>query len=153
MIFIIENQTYSLEAVLRTPKLSQLSTVECTFITLQDGIQPMWEDPRNRSGGRWVINLDKKRRAIELDHFWLEMVSYIALISLSEVVDDLLHCSIDITVHAVHPVMDQPGLVWEQCMNWTDSVKQIHGHQITYRTRAFVLICDGDTHACILTLQ
>ena len=34
----------------------------------------MWEDPRNRSGGRWVINLDKKRRAVELDCFWLEMV-------------------------------------------------------------------------------
>ena len=34
----------------------------------------MWEDPRNRNGGRWVINLDKKRRAVELDCFWLEMV-------------------------------------------------------------------------------
>jgi len=44
------------------------------FLTLQDGIQPMWEDPRNRSGGRWIINLDKKRRTIELDRFWLELV-------------------------------------------------------------------------------
>jgi len=42
----------------------------------------MWEDPRNCSGGRWVINLDKKRRAVELDRFWLEMVCFIALVSL-----------------------------------------------------------------------
>jgi len=41
----------------------------------------MWEDARNRDGGRWIINLDKKRRAIELDHFWLEMVCLIVLVS------------------------------------------------------------------------
>jgi len=54
-----------------------------TFVMLQDGIQPMWEDPKNRSGGRWVINLDKKRRTVELDHFWLEMVRQIALLLLT----------------------------------------------------------------------
>jgi len=40
----------------------------------------MWEDARNRNGGRWIINLDKKRRAIELDRFWLEMVCCMVLV-------------------------------------------------------------------------
>ena len=46
----------------------------------------MWEDARNRNGGRWIINLDKKRRAIELDRFWLEMVCYIVLVSVFDTV-------------------------------------------------------------------
>jgi len=41
---------------------------------LKEGIQPMWEDQKNRKGGRWVINLDKKKRNTELDSFWLETV-------------------------------------------------------------------------------
>ena len=43
---------------------------------LQEGIKPMWEDERNKKGGRWLINLDKKQRASCLDNFWLEVVSY-----------------------------------------------------------------------------
>jgi len=39
----------------------------------QEGIQPMWEDDRNCKGGRWVINLEKRKRD-ELDNFWLETV-------------------------------------------------------------------------------
>ena len=34
----------------------------------------MWEDERNRKGGRWLINLDKKQRGSCLDNFWLEVV-------------------------------------------------------------------------------
>jgi translation initiation factor 4E len=41
----------------------------------QDGIQPMWEDTRNRKGGRWLINMDKRHRMRDLDNFWLETVS------------------------------------------------------------------------------
>jgi translation initiation factor 4E len=41
---------------------------------MKDDIQPIWEDSKNRKGGRWVINLDKKRRTTELDSFWLETV-------------------------------------------------------------------------------
>lgn len=35
----------------------------------------MWEDPGNKNGGRWVINLEKKHRSSELDNYWLEVVS------------------------------------------------------------------------------
>lgn len=35
----------------------------------------MWEDERNRRGGRWLITLSKQQRKSDLDHFWLETVS------------------------------------------------------------------------------
>ena len=31
---------------------------------------------RNKKGGRWLINLDKKQRGSCLDNFWLEVVSF-----------------------------------------------------------------------------
>ena len=69
---------------------AQEQILRVCVVTRQDGIQPMWEDARNRSGGRWIINLDKKRRAIELDHFWLEMVCVVALTSLCQVNEGML---------------------------------------------------------------
>lgn len=41
---------------------------------LQDGIEPMWEDERNKRGGRWLITLNKQQRRLDLDRFWLETV-------------------------------------------------------------------------------
>jgi translation initiation factor 4E len=38
----------------------------------KDGIEPMWEDVRNKSGGRWLFNLDKRERRDILDSCWLE---------------------------------------------------------------------------------
>lgn len=35
----------------------------------------MWEDERNKDGGRWLINLNKNQRQTDLDNFWLETVS------------------------------------------------------------------------------
>lgn len=43
---------------------------------LQDGIEPMWEDSRNKRGGRWLVSLAKQQRHIELDRLWLETVSW-----------------------------------------------------------------------------
>jgi len=43
-------------------------------VYVQEGIQPMWEDERNKLGGRWLVNLDKRKRGVELDRFWLETV-------------------------------------------------------------------------------
>ena len=42
----------------------------------------MWEDERNRKGGRWLINLDKKQRGSCLDNFWLEVVSGLIIMRL-----------------------------------------------------------------------
>lgn len=35
----------------------------------------MWEDNRNKRGGRWLLSLAKQQRHIELDRLWLETVS------------------------------------------------------------------------------
>lgn len=47
-------------------------TVGCEYYLFKSNIQPMWEDPANRNGGRWVTVLDKSLRFTRLDHYWLE---------------------------------------------------------------------------------
>ncbi|KAK1903871.1 Eukaryotic translation initiation factor 4E-1A [Dissostichus eleginoides] len=44
----------------------------CDYSLFKDGIEPMWEDGRNRKGGRWLITLSKQQRRADLDRFWLE---------------------------------------------------------------------------------
>ena len=34
----------------------------------------MWEDERNRQGGRWLVNTQKNFRQQELDRLWVETV-------------------------------------------------------------------------------
>ena len=54
---------------------SRLSTA-CDYSLFKKGVRPMWEDEKNRHGGRWIVNLDKKQRASSLDHFWLDVMLY-----------------------------------------------------------------------------
>jgi len=35
------------------------------------GIEPMWEDPVNENGGKWVISFTSKQRKEKLDNSWL----------------------------------------------------------------------------------
>ncbi|RXM30505.1 Eukaryotic translation initiation factor 4E-1A [Acipenser ruthenus] len=44
----------------------------CDYSLFKDGIEPMWEDERNKQGGRWLITLTKQQRRSDLDRFWLE---------------------------------------------------------------------------------
>ncbi|KAF5891963.1 Alcohol dehydrogenase class-3, partial [Clarias magur] len=44
----------------------------CDYSLFKDGIEPMWEDERNKRGGRWLITLTKQQRRADLDRFWLE---------------------------------------------------------------------------------
>ncbi|XP_036006331.1 eukaryotic translation initiation factor 4eb isoform X1 [Fundulus heteroclitus] len=44
----------------------------CDYSLFKDGIEPMWEDERNKRGGRWLITLNKQQRRADLDRFWLE---------------------------------------------------------------------------------
>ncbi|KAJ8669056.1 hypothetical protein QAD02_000315 [Eretmocerus hayati] len=46
----------------------------CDYSMFKFGIRPMWEDDANKAGGRWLINLDKKQRNSDLDHYWLEIL-------------------------------------------------------------------------------
>ncbi|MEE6460634.1 hypothetical protein FKM82_001048 [Ascaphus truei] len=46
----------------------------CDYSLFKDGVEPMWEDEKNRRGGRWLITLNKPQRRNDLDRFWLETV-------------------------------------------------------------------------------
>jgi len=45
-----------------------------TYSVFRSGILPDWEDARNREGGRWIVNFDKKERREMLDNRWLEVL-------------------------------------------------------------------------------
>lgn len=45
--------------------------VGCDYMFFKKGIPPMWEDPQNKDGGRWVLNIDKRLRSQNLDIYWL----------------------------------------------------------------------------------
>jgi len=47
------------------------------YSLFKEGISPDWEDPRNKAGGRWIINMGKGRRAEYLDTSWLEIMLYL----------------------------------------------------------------------------
>ncbi|XP_036608194.1 eukaryotic translation initiation factor 4E type 1B [Trichosurus vulpecula] len=44
----------------------------CDYALFKDGIEPMWEDNRNKHGGRWLVSLAKQQRQNNLDRLWLE---------------------------------------------------------------------------------
>jgi len=44
----------------------------CDYAFFKEGIEPMWEDPKNVRGGRWLINLNRQQRNHDLDRFWME---------------------------------------------------------------------------------
>lgn len=52
----------------------------CDPVSPQDGIEPMWEDERNKRGGRWLITLNKQQRRLDLDRFWLETVRHLTIL-------------------------------------------------------------------------
>ncbi|KFP49514.1 Eukaryotic translation initiation factor 4E, partial [Cathartes aura] len=57
--------------------------------SLQDGIEPMWEDEKNKRGGRWLITLNKQQRRSDLDRFWLETLLCLIGESFDDYSDDV----------------------------------------------------------------
>ncbi|KAG8513086.1 Eukaryotic translation initiation factor 4E type 1B, partial [Galemys pyrenaicus] len=53
-------------------KLASKLSSGCDYALFKDGIEPMWEDSKNKWGGRWLVSLAKQQRHIELDGLWLE---------------------------------------------------------------------------------
>ena len=49
--------------------------LNCFYIVYKDGIKPMWEDDRNKLGGRWLMTLNKQQRHNDLDRYWMETVT------------------------------------------------------------------------------
>lgn len=48
----------------------------------------MWEDDRNKLGGRWLMTLSKQQRHNDLDRYWMETVSPIYLVRNIQMSDD-----------------------------------------------------------------
>ncbi|CAD5231891.1 unnamed protein product [Bursaphelenchus xylophilus] len=44
------------------------------YYLFKEGIKPMWEDPQNVKGGRWLVIVHKAQRATKLDELWLEIM-------------------------------------------------------------------------------
>ncbi|ELT97193.1 hypothetical protein CAPTEDRAFT_222296 [Capitella teleta] len=68
----------------------------CDYSLFKDGIQPMWEDERNKRGGRWLINLNKRQRNMELDSFWLETLLCLIGEAFEEQSDDVCGAVVNI---------------------------------------------------------
>ena len=49
-------------------------SIGCDYSLFKQGIKPMWEDPQNKDGGRWLISIDKRLRSMYLDQLWLEIM-------------------------------------------------------------------------------
>ncbi|XP_020300549.1 eukaryotic translation initiation factor 4E-like isoform X1 [Pseudomyrmex gracilis] len=91
----------------------------CDYSMFKQGIRPMWEDNQNKSGGRWLINLEKKQRATDLDNFWLEILLCMIGEAFDEYSDDVCGAVVN-----VRPKGDKLG-VWTSNAESADSVMEI----------------------------
>jgi len=89
------------------------------YSLFKEGISPDWEDPRNKAGGRWIINMDKRRRAEYLDMSWLEIMFYL----IGEQADQHAH-QVNGAVVNVRAKGDKLG-VWLADASQPDSVVRI----------------------------
>ncbi|KAM7330651.1 hypothetical protein ACRRTK_009840 [Alexandromys fortis] len=70
----------------------------CDYSLFKDGIEPMWEDEKNKRGGRWLITLNKQQRRSDLDRFWLETLLCLTGESFDDYSDDV--CGAVVNVRA-----------------------------------------------------
>lgn len=61
----------------------------CDYSLFKEGIEPMWEDERNRQGGRWLVNTSKNVREQDLDRLWLETLMLLVGESFGEYSDSV----------------------------------------------------------------
>jgi translation initiation factor 4E len=47
-------------------------SIGCNYHLFKEGVEPMWEDPANKNGGKWVFTIAKKDpKSRRLDEWWL----------------------------------------------------------------------------------
>ena len=59
-------------AVYNHVKPASVLSQGCDYMIFKEGIKPMWEDARNKKGGRWLVNWEKKDRRDIADSLWEE---------------------------------------------------------------------------------
>jgi len=47
--------------------------LNANYHIFKSGIKPMWEDPANRNGGKWILRLHQREKAL-IDLYWLNLV-------------------------------------------------------------------------------
>lgn len=50
-------------------------SISSNYHLFKQGIKPMWEDPANKHGGKWSIQLPRNKTMSEIDNIWLYTVS------------------------------------------------------------------------------
>ena len=50
-------------------------SVGSNYHIFKHGIKPMWEDPENKAGGKWVLTVPKQRNRSIVDSWWMNIVS------------------------------------------------------------------------------
>lgn len=69
----------SLRSLYNHIELASNLGIGCDYNIFKNGIQPMWEDERNKRGGRWLFVLSKGKgnpnQSKAVDELWLEVVS------------------------------------------------------------------------------
>eukprot|EP00123_Amoebidium_parasiticum_P002753 comp14035_c0_seq1/m.9881 comp14035_c0_seq1/g.9881 ORF comp14035_c0_seq1/g.9881 comp14035_c0_seq1/m.9881 type:complete len:196 (-) comp14035_c0_seq1:194-781(-) len=55
-----------------------------SYYLFKQGVQPMWEDPTNEKGGKWLISTGRNQRELVLDQFFF----HTALALIGETMDD-----------------------------------------------------------------
>ncbi|VVC38220.1 Hypothetical protein CINCED_3A011156 [Cinara cedri] len=52
---------------------SQLS-LHCDYNYFKNGIKPMWEDDKNSTGGRWLLQLPPAKNSPQVDDYWKNLI-------------------------------------------------------------------------------
>ncbi|KAF4516823.1 hypothetical protein B566_EDAN006217 [Ephemera danica] len=89
------------------------------YSLFKQGVRPMWEDPGNKNGGRWLISLDRKQRGPELDNCWLEVMLCLIGEAFDEFSDDVCGAVMNIRQKG-----DKIGL-WTADGNRTASIMEV----------------------------
>ncbi|MGH0117384.1 UNVERIFIED_CONTAM: hypothetical protein FKN15_033479 [Acipenser sinensis] len=84
----------------------------CDYCLFKDGIKPMWEDDRNKLGGRWLMTLNKQQRHNDLDRYWMETLLCLIGESFGEASDDVCGAVVN-----VRPKGDKLAIWTGNCEN------------------------------------
>ncbi|KAG1696681.1 Eukaryotic translation initiation factor 4E [Nymphon striatum] len=91
----------------------------CDYSLFKDGVKPMWEDDRNKKGGRWLINLTKAQRSRDLDNFWLETLLCLIGETFEDVSDDICGAVVNVRIKG-----DKIG-VWTNNAEFHDNIIRV----------------------------
>uniref|UniRef100_A0A8D0A9J7 Eukaryotic translation initiation factor 4E family member 1c n=1 Tax=Sander lucioperca TaxID=283035 RepID=A0A8D0A9J7_SANLU len=84
----------------------------CDYCLFKDGIKPMWEDDRNKLGGRWLMTLNKQQRHNDLDRYWMETLLCLVGESFDEASEDVCGAVVN-----VRPKGDKIAIWTSNCQN------------------------------------